>query len=94
MVAIYGNFVNRALQLTKKYWGGVVPDCGELQEVDEKAIAEFKDVKEKVEQYLNVFKFREAQKEAMNLALSVTDTSQSVSLGRFGRPILSVWRPS
>ena len=68
LVAVYGNFVNRALQLTKKYWGGVVPACGELQEVDKKAIAEFKDVKEKVEQYLNVFKFREAQKEAMNLA--------------------------
>ncbi len=68
LVAVYGNFVNRALQLTKKYWGGVVPACGELQEVDEKAIAEFKDVKKKVEQYLNVFKFREAQKEAMNLA--------------------------
>ena len=68
LVAVYGNFVNRALQLTKKYWDGVVPACGELQEVDEKAIAEFKDVKEKVEQYLNVFKFREAQKEAMNLA--------------------------
>ena len=68
LVAVYGNFVNRALQLTKKYWDGVVPASGELQEVDEKAIAEFKDVKEKVEQYLNVFKFREAQKEAMNLA--------------------------
>ena len=68
LVAVYGNFVNRALQLTKKYWGGVVPACGELQEVDQKAIAEFKDVKEKVEQYLDVFKFREAQKEAMNLA--------------------------
>ena len=68
LVAIYGNFVNRALQLTKKYWNGVVPACGELQEVDKKAIAEFKDVKEKVEQFLNIFKFREAQKEAMNLA--------------------------
>ena len=68
LVAIYGNFVNRALQLTKKYWNGVVPACGELLEVDKKAIAEFKDVKEKVEQYLDVFKFREAQKEAMNLA--------------------------
>ncbi len=68
LVAVYGNFVNRALQLTKKYWNGVVPACGELQEVDEKAIAEFKDVKEKVEQYLDIFKFREAQKEAMNLA--------------------------
>ena len=68
LVAIYGNFVNRALQLTKKYWNGVVPACGELQEVDKKAIAEFKDVKEKVEQFLDVFRFREAQKEAMNLA--------------------------
>ena len=68
LVAVYGNFVNRALQLTKKYWSGIVPACGELQEVDKKAIAEFKDVKEKVEQYLDVFKFREAQKEAMNLA--------------------------
>ena len=68
LVAIYGNFVNRALQLTKKYWNGVVPACGELQVVDQKAIAEFKDVKEKVEQFLDVFKFREAQKEAMNLA--------------------------
>ena len=68
LVAVYGNFVNRALQLTKKYWNGVVPACGELQEVDKKAIAEFKNVKEKVEQFLDVFKFREAQKEAMNLA--------------------------
>ncbi len=68
LVAVYGNFVNRALQLTKKYWNGVVPACGELQEVDKKAIAEFKDVKEKVELFLDVFKFREAQKEAMNLA--------------------------
>ena len=68
LVAIYGNFVNRALQLTKKYWDGVVPECGELLEVDKHAIDEFKDVKEKVEQYLDNFKFREAQKEAMNLA--------------------------
>lgn len=68
LVAIYGNFVNRALQLTKKYWGGVVPACGELTDVDRQAIAEFKDVKTKVEELLDVFKFREAQKEAMNLA--------------------------
>jgi methionyl-tRNA synthetase len=67
-VAVYGNFVNRALQLTKKYWGGVVPACGELLDVDKKAIEEFEDVKAKVENYLNVFKFREAQFEAMNLA--------------------------
>ncbi len=68
LVAIYGNFVNRALQLTKKYWNGVVPACGELQDVDRQAIVEFQDVKAKMEQYLDVFKFREAQKEAMNLA--------------------------
>ena len=68
LVAIYGNFVNRALQLTKKYWGGVVPACGELTEVDRQTIAEFKDVKAKVEELLDGFKFRDAQKEAMNLA--------------------------
>ena len=68
LVAIYGNFVNRALQLSKKYWGGVVPACGELQDVDRQALEEFKDVKGRVEALLNQFKFREAQKEAMNLA--------------------------
>lgn len=68
LVAVYGNFVNRALQLTKKYWDGVVPVCGELLDVDRQAIQEFKDVKDKVESFLDVFKFREAQKEAMNLA--------------------------
>ena len=68
LVAVYGNFVNRALQLTKKYFNGVVPECGELQEVDRKAIKEFKDVKQKVEALLDTFKFRDAQKEAMNLA--------------------------
>ena len=68
LVAVYGNFVNRALQLTKKYFGGVVPQCGELQDVDRKAIEEFKDVKQKVEALLDTFKFRDAQKEAMNLA--------------------------
>lgn len=68
LVAIYGNFVNRALQLTKKYWDGVVPMPGNLLDVDRKAVAEFKDVKDKMEQLLDGFHFREAQKEAMNLA--------------------------
>ena len=68
LVAIYGNFVNRALQLTKKYFEGKVPECGELTEVDKQAIDEFKNVKADVETYLEQFKFREAQKEAMNLA--------------------------
>ena len=68
LVGVYGNFVNRALQLTKKYWNGVVPECGELLEYDKQTLEEFKDVKKKVEDLLNVFKFRDAQKEAMNLA--------------------------
>ena len=68
LVAVYGNFVNRALQLTKKYFDGVVPECGELTETDRQTISEFKDVKQKVESLLDVFKFRDAQKEAMNLA--------------------------
>ena len=68
LVGVYGNFVNRALQLTKKYWNGVVPACGELQEIDRQTLAEFKDVKKKVEELLDVFKFRDALKEAMNMA--------------------------
>jgi methionyl-tRNA synthetase len=68
LVAVYGNFVNRALQLTKKYWNGVVPACGELLDVDKAALDEFKDVKQKVEALLDQFKFRDAQFEAMNLA--------------------------
>ena len=68
LVAIYGNFVNRALQLTKKYWNGVVPACGELAESDLVALNEFKDVKQKVEALLDQFKFSDAQFEAMNLA--------------------------
>ena len=68
LVAIYGNFVNRALQLTQKYYEGVVPACGELTDYDKETLAEFADVKTKVESLLENFKFREAQKEAMNLA--------------------------
>ena len=68
LVAVYGNFVNRALQLTKKYFNGRVPACGELNDVDKQALDEFKDVKEKVESLLDTYKFRDAQKEAMALA--------------------------
>jgi len=60
--------VNRALQLTWKYWEGRVPRRGELTEVDRVALAELRDVKERVEQLLEQFKFRDAQFEAMNLA--------------------------
>jgi methionyl-tRNA synthetase len=68
LVAVYGNFVNRALQLTKKYWNGVVPACGEMTDYDKQTLQEFADVKAKVEELLDGFKFRDAQKEAMNLA--------------------------
>lgn len=68
LVAVYGNFVNRALQLTKKYYDGVVPAAGELTDYDRQTIAEFKDVKAEVERLIENFRFRDAQKEAMNFA--------------------------
>ena len=68
LVAVYGNFVNRALVLTQKYFDGKVPACDELTDYDKETLKEFADVKGEVEKLLNVFKFRDAQKEAMNLA--------------------------
>ena len=68
LVAIYGNFVNRALVLTQKYYEGRVPEAGTLTDYDRATIDEFKDVKEQVERLLENFRFRDAQKEAMNLA--------------------------
>ena len=65
---MYGNFVNRALQLTKKYYGGRVPEQGELTDYDLQTIEEFKGVKAEVERLIEGFRFRDAQKEAMNLA--------------------------
>ena len=68
LVAIYGNFVNRTLVLTHKYFEGKVPARAALTEYDEATLQEFTGVKQQVEQLLGNFKFREAQKEAMNLA--------------------------
>ena len=68
LVAVYGNFVNRALQLTQKYYEDEVPACGELTESDRATIEEFRGVKAEVERLLDTFRFRDAQKEAMNLA--------------------------
>ena len=68
LVAIYGNFVNRALVLTKKYFDGKVPSLSQLTDYDKETLKEFADVKEKLESLLDNFKFRDAQKEAMNLA--------------------------
>ena len=68
LVAIYGNFVNRALVLTQKYFDGCVPTLGRLTDYDNETLREFADVKVRLEQLLDNFKFRDAQKEAMNLA--------------------------
>ena len=68
LVAIYGNFINRALVLTGKYFEGKVPAQGELSDYDRQTIEEFCNVKAELERLLNDFRFRDAQKEAMNLA--------------------------
>lgn len=68
LVAILGNFVNRALVLTQKYYNGVVPACGELSDYDKETLTELKLRKGKIEQSLSLFRFREALFEAMNIA--------------------------
>ena len=68
LVAILGNFVNRALVLTHKYFDGKVPAAGELTDYDRETLKEFADVKADVENYLDHYRFRDALKEAMNLA--------------------------
>lgn len=68
LVAIYGNFINRALVLTHKYFEGKVPALGELTDYDKQTLDEFVHVKADVEKLLDNFRFRDAQKEAMNLA--------------------------
>ncbi len=68
LVAILGNFVNRAMVLDHKYFGGEVPACGALQEIDETAISEIKESVKLLSGNLDNFKFREALKDAMNIA--------------------------
>ena len=68
LVAIYGNFINRALVLTHKYFGGIVPERGELTAYDEEVLAEIPRIVERVEKNLDNFHFREALKECMGLA--------------------------
>ena len=68
LVAILGNFVNRAMVLTHKYFEGKVPACGILTEYDEQTLSDFANVKAEVEHYLEQYRFRDALKEAMNLA--------------------------
>lgn len=68
LVAIFGNFVNRALVLTAKYFDNKVPVLNELSAYDKQTIHEFANVKDNIEKLLDTYHFREAQKEAMNLA--------------------------
>jgi methionyl-tRNA synthetase len=68
LVAIFGNFINRAMVLTHKYHQGKVPALGTLTEYDQQTLTEFVNVKADVEKLLNNFRFRDAQKEAMTLA--------------------------
>ncbi|MBQ7449217.1 MAG: methionine--tRNA ligase [Paludibacteraceae bacterium] len=68
LVAVYGNFVNRAMVLTHKYFEGKVPQQGELTEVESNLFSEIKAEKQQIEQLLDNFRFRDAQKEAMNIA--------------------------
>ena len=68
LVAILGNFVNRAIVLTHKYFGGKVPAAGELQDVDKAAFAELAEIKASLSANLDTFHFREALKDAMNIA--------------------------
>ena len=68
LVAVFGNFVNRALVLTEKYFEGKVPALGELTDFDRETLAELSGVRASIEKELDNFHFREALKEAMNLA--------------------------
>ena len=68
LVAIYGNFVNRALVLTNKYFEGKVPALVELTDYDKETIAEVQAIKATIEKELDTYHFREALKTAMNLA--------------------------
>ena len=68
LVAVYGNFVNRAMVLSHKYFEGIIPEAGEMNEYDRSVLESFETSKLKVEKALENFRFREALKEAMNLA--------------------------
>ena len=88
LVAIYGNFVNRALVLTSKYFEGRVPACGELTDYDKEVISQITNYKSQIESLLDVFRFREAQKEAMNLARIKAENEAAAQA-----EALKNWRP-
>ena len=68
LVAIFGNFVNRAMVLTHKYFDGKVPVCGTLEDIDKEVLAQIPQLKASLEKNIEGFKFREALKDAMGIA--------------------------
>ena len=68
LVAIFGNFVNRAIVLTHKYFGGKVPTLGQLQDIDKQTLAQVPELKASMEKNLENYRFREALKDAMSIA--------------------------
>ncbi len=68
LVAVFGNFVNRAIVLTHKYFGGKVPACGQLEDIDREVLAEVPRLKASIENNIENYRFREALKDAMSIA--------------------------
>ena len=68
LVAIFGNFINRVVVLTNKYYDGQVPVAGEFTEVDEDTLAAIKHFPESIGKSIQRYRFREASQELMNLA--------------------------
>jgi methionyl-tRNA synthetase len=68
LLAIFGNFANRTLVLTKKYFEGVVPELGELNDLDKNALKDLAGFPDKISSSLENYRFREALNELMNLA--------------------------
>ncbi len=68
LVAIFGNFVNRAVVLTHKYFGGKVPACGQLESIDNETLAQIPLIKASLEKNIEEYRFREALKDAMSIA--------------------------
>ncbi len=68
LVAVLGNFVNRALVLTQKYYDGIVPERGEMTDYDKEALTSISTIKAEVEKSIDSFRIRESLKNAMDLA--------------------------
>ena len=87
-MAIFGNFVNRAVVLTHKYFGGKVPACASLLDVDKEVLAQIPQLRTSMENNLENYRFREALKDAsgaMSQSMNLNDgSSNGSSFGRWG----------